>query len=43
MYLAKTFLVFLEVGVERWEENEKKMVISWDVLRKIYLIFGYFM
>lgn len=24
MYLAKTFLVFFEMRVQRWEENEKR-------------------
>lgn len=24
MYLPKTFLVFFELGVQRWEENEKR-------------------
>lgn len=37
MYLAEVFLVFLKLRVERWEENKKRMAVSWDVLKKAAL------
>lgn len=37
MYLAKVSLVFLKLRVERGEENEKKKLVSWDVLKKAVL------